>query len=113
MPRRRSSALARPHVTLHNPNCSFAASDIRSFVHAGSHTTSTFASVTPGTRLDLLRDFDRQRLRRRDSPERSASSSRRRRRGIDDDVVDQPELPDVHRDLGVEDRRDRFDDRAA
>ena len=32
----------------HSPSCSFAASDIRSFVQPGSHTTSTFASVTPG-----------------------------------------------------------------
>ena len=47
------------------PSCSFAASDIRSFVHGGSQTTSTFASVTPGTALTLLRDLDRQRLGRR------------------------------------------------
>ena len=31
------------------PNCSFAASDMRSRVHGGSHTMSTVASVTPST----------------------------------------------------------------
>src|SRR5579883_247630 len=32
-----------------NPNSSFAASDIRDRSHGGSHTSSTFASVIPGT----------------------------------------------------------------
>ena len=35
--------------TYQSPSCNFAASDIMSFVHGGSHTISTFALVTPGT----------------------------------------------------------------
>ena len=32
-----------------NPTCSFASSDILLMSHVGSHTTSTQASLTPGT----------------------------------------------------------------
>ncbi len=91
------------------PSCSFAASDMRSFVQGGSHTTSTFASVTPSTLRALSRTST--------GSDCAAGTCRRGQRhlhadlavGIDEHVVDQAHLEDVHRDLGVVDGLQRLD----
>ena len=81
---------------------------MRSFVQPGSHTTSTLASVTPGTALtfaatstgsDCAAGQPGRGQRHRDDGDA---------RGVDRDVVNQPELPDVDRDLRVEHGRDRL-----
>jgi hypothetical protein len=80
---------------------SFAASDILSFDHGGSKTTSTRASVTPSTALTFP------------PPAPAATAlpdSRGRQRhpyadhgvAVDDDLVDQAEGVDVDCDFGLE-----------
>ena len=95
----------------HIPSCSFAAGDIRSFVHVGSQTISIFASVTPGTALTLFATSTGSDLRDRASGRGQRHPDPGDTVCVHQDVVNQPELPDVHRDLGVEHGRYRLDDR--
>ena len=67
------------------PSWSFAASDMRSRVHGGSHTTSTLTSATPAPRRPLpylLRQELRRRTGRRRQRHADADDARTRRRSM-------------------------------
>ena len=95
------------------PSCSLAASDMRSRSQGGSQTTSTFTSVTPGTSAIFCFTCSGRDCAAGHAGAVSVMRMPTGTRRVDDDVVDQAELVDVDRNLGVEHLRERFDDRAA
>ena len=105
---RRGSVLrSHEHVSL---SASLAASDIRSFVHVGSHTTSTFTELRPAI----------SRTRRSTSSGIVCAAGHpgagqrhadiHVRRGVHVDVVDQPQLVDVDRNFRIEHLRELLGD---
>ena len=88
-----------------SPSCRRAASDIMLWSHGGSSTTSTSASRDAGDREQLLLDVLAQEVAHaaagRGERQLDAHLARRRRRGVDLAAVDEAEVHDVDRDLGV------------
>ena len=82
------------------PSCSFAASDIRSRSQGGSHTTSTFTSVTPGTAATARFTCSGRNCAAGHAGAVSVMRMPTAADCIDDDVVDQPQLVDVDRISG-------------
>ena len=91
------------------PRMNLASSDIRSGVHGGSNVSSASTSVTPGT-LRAASTIPSAIIAPGGAPHRGQAVEDLHLRVVDLDVVHEPELDDVHPELGILDSVQRLDD---